>query len=82
MPDAAQWKALFADLAKIDPDYTGARAANAAMKVCHSILSESKEPLQITAAQSGFAGAARKPVTDAQAKKIITAVKRNGFCKK
>lgn len=54
VPDVTQRKVLFVDLAKIDPAYTGGRAANAAMKVCHSILSESKEPLQIAAAQSGF----------------------------
>lgn len=78
--DQAQETALRASLKAIDPSFADTKGVVNAQIVCRSIIRGVPEDGQVTVVQERFSGpGSRMPETEAR--KILDAVKSNGFCK-
>lgn len=81
--DAKQESSLLAEFKKIDPALDNRRSVEAARQQCRMILLNRPEEAQIAFAMNSFRNASTKSVESPEetAKKIITVIKNNGFCK-
>lgn len=81
--DAAHEASLTTELKKIDPELDTPRAVQGARQQCRLILRDAPEGAQLAFAKRLLRAdnAESGPTADEKAKKIIAAIKSNGFCK-
>lgn len=81
--DAKQQASLLEEFKKIDPSLDNRRSVEKARQQCRMILENNPEAEQIALAKESFGKRITKPAEspDETAKKIITIIKNNGFCK-
>lgn len=80
-PTAAQESRLKTEFAKINPAFNAQMAVSAAQRQCAGILEGWPEAKQLATTKMAFPTKGSKPVTEAEAKRIIKVIKANGFCK-
>lgn len=71
-----------ADLAKVNPQIEGTRAVVSASITCRSVLKGEREQVQVVTTQERFSRSAERPISEAEAMRIIEIIKTNGFCVK
>lgn len=81
-PDPAQHASLLAAFKKIDPALGTPGSVEEARHECSLILRGTPEEAQLSTARRMLKGAKKTPAaSDEAARKIIGAIKANGFCK-
>jgi hypothetical protein len=81
-PSGDQRTALLTELVTVNPALSDDRAIFAATEVCRDILRGGAESGVIHEAQSRFISSRVLTVSEAEAGRIVEAIKANGFCTK
>lgn len=79
--DPAEQDALLAALAKINPGLQDDQAVDKARRLCGRLLGQSSEDQLIAAAKAEFSSARVQNVPDEDARRILSVIGANGFCR-
>lgn len=79
-PNPAQKASLLAEFKKIDPALGEPRNLEDAMQACRLILHDAPEKVQVSKARQILDQAAPGASSNDAAKKVVDAIKANGFC--
>ncbi len=80
-PDPAEQEALLAALAKINPGLSNDQAVDKARRLCGRLLGQTSEDQLIAAAKAEFSSADVQNVPDEDARRILSVIGSNGFCR-
>jgi hypothetical protein len=80
-PNAVQQEALLASLAEINPGLSNDQAVDKARSLCGRLLGMAPEDQLVAAAKAAFTVGDVQAVSDAEARRIISVIGSNGFCR-
>lgn len=81
-PDSDERKALLAELAKINPEFTGDRTVEDARRVCAGMLGGTPLDRLLVTVTDLFSSDRKTPVADDdEARRILQVIGSNGFCR-
>jgi len=80
-PNPAEQEALLAALATINPGLSNDQAVDKARRLCGRLLGQSSEDQLIAAARTEFSNADVPIIPDEDARRILSVIGSNGFCR-